>query len=99
MERKKKKKPTVPRDPFGRPAIEVLTRRLEAMEMREQMLKERLDVFARNEAALTSLRAACTELMAMQCAVYDAVANLYDLLRMPQAAERMRDEKATLRKT
>ena len=68
------------------------------MELREQALKERLDLFSQNEAALISLRSACTELMAMQCAVYDAVANLFDLLRMPSAAERMRDEKASLRK-
>ena len=68
------------------------------MELREQALKERLDMFARNEASLISLRSACTELMAMECAVYDAVANLFDLLRMPSAAERMRDEKASLRK-
>lgn len=68
------------------------------MELREQALKERLDLFARNEAALTSLRSACTELMAMQCAVYDAVANLYDLLRLPQSADRMREQKITLGK-
>ena len=96
---KKKNKPLVPRDPFGRTPIEVLTARLEAMEMREQALKERLDLFARNEAAMTSLRSACTELMAMTCAVYDGVTNLFELLRMPQEADRMRDEKISIRKS
>jgi hypothetical protein len=74
-----------PKDAFGRTPIEVLTARLEAMEMRESMLKEQIMRFERNAAGLQTLGEMCTALQAVQCAIYDKIANVYDLLKFRQA--------------
>ena len=67
--------------PKEKSQIEVLTLRLEAMELRESMLKQRLDGIASNENAMNELRGATVELKGSFQTIYRSIENLRDDLK------------------
>ncbi len=67
--------------PKHRSEMELLTLRIEAMEMREALLKQRLERFERNENAMNELRGAVMEMKAHSSVIYRSIENLRDDLK------------------
>lgn len=86
----KKKTVKKPKKPSLANIVETLTHRLEAMEWREAMIKERLGNLAGAEQSTNSLAQNIRELYTLQQVIYNAICNLYDVLRLHKSADRLR---------